>query len=299
MWCRLFDQCWPESHAQLEGLTDPGGDFYKAPCTTDHPPQRGGWTRTACDGGAETSTTTVAYHGQSRNDGLNLSSPALLTTGAPSENGGSPACSNCANPIKFDGVRVDAAESNSKDGCLKDPIALDVTPISGALLARLMVRSEWTGADIKAELKHSLDRWAVVAKLVSGSLIMEDTTSVSDLGLTNGCLLQAIVYQCDIIVEGAGANKVNGCYVKTDRELESCPVYINDQGIILFKYRMSAGVLFWYFSEDGDLMKSDGDYYRVEGNQPHPPDAGWNHRLCPLGRGTTLPTIIFKSETVV
>jgi len=192
---------------------------------------------------------------------------------------------------------ADAQKSSCKDRCLKDGhVALDIALISGALLARLWVRPEWTAADIKAELKHSLDRWAVIAKLVSGSRIMEDTTSVSDLGLTNGCLLQAIVHQCDVIVEGAGANKVNGYYLKTDRELESCPVYTNDKGIILFKYRLPAGKCYWYFSEDGDLIKEDGDYYRVDSNEPHPPEAGWSHERCPLGRGTALPTVILKSE---
>eukprot|EP00435_Cladocopium_sp_Y103_P030383 s1384_g7.t1 len=71
------------------------------------------------------------------------------------------------------------------------------------------------------------------------------------------------------------------------RAMCDAPVYVNENGILLFKYRMARGTCYWYFSREGDLSRSDGDFYRVKSDlRMRPPLEGWTFEACPLGRQT-------------
>ncbi|CAL1132754.1 unnamed protein product [Cladocopium goreaui] len=75
------------------------------------------------------------------------------------------------------------------------------------------------------------------------------------------------------------------------------PIFVNENGILLFKYRMARGTCYWYFSREGDLSRSDGDFYRVKSDlRTRPPLEGWTFEACPLGRQTQVPTLTFCGE---
>jgi len=174
-------------------------------------------------------------------------------------------------------------------------IALDVLFFSGERLALINAVSSWTGADVKFALKEYLQRGKFVTKLVFGTKLFENTMTISELGLVSGSMLQVVVNVSDYLVEEAGVPEVNGYYKRTGELMEGAPSYVNETGVLLFRYVFPNGVHYWYFStRSQDVTKKAGDFYRVKTELLHPPigSAEWgiynvqNGRLeCPLGDG--------------
>jgi len=168
---------------------------------------------------------------------------------------------------------------------------MEVVLISGASLANLYVSADWTAREVREALRDVLGQGCYGTKFMRGSAILEGSSTLADIGVSDGTSLTAVVQSADFLVEEAGAEKVNGCYWRSERWLNDYPVYANENGLILFKHKMPSGSYFWYISEDGDLMQSDGDYYRTKCNSQHPPQSGWQNKACPLSAGATPPTV--------
>lgn len=168
------------------------------------------------------------------------------------------------------------------------PLALQVSLLSGSKLASLDATSNWTGLDAKDALVPYLRKGTAVTKLTFGTQIWEDTMIADQLCIPSGSLLYATLGAYEFSVAGAGAALVNGIYMKCDHQKEGADCYMNASGTTLFRYRFGNGVHYWYFSREGDLTKSFGDYYRVKTESIHPPADGWVMQdKCPLG---CLPT---------
>eukprot|EP00928_Gymnodinium_smaydae_P066533 TRINITY_DN49526_c0_g1_i1.p1 TRINITY_DN49526_c0_g1~~TRINITY_DN49526_c0_g1_i1.p1 ORF type:complete len:362 (+),score=37.40 TRINITY_DN49526_c0_g1_i1:64-1086(+) len=94
----------------------------------------------------------------------------------------------------------------------------------------------------------------------------------------------AVLEGSSIFVHHAGADSVNGEYTMQEGEREGAPWYRNGSGIMLHRYRLSNGSLYWYFSScNGDVTRSDGDYYRVKTDSQLPLSKGWSCSACPSG----------------
>ncbi|CAE7216721.1 ncbp2 [Symbiodinium sp. CCMP2592] len=171
-------------------------------------------------------------------------------------------------------------------------IHLEVLYISGATVAAVDACSNWTGADLKRILQPFLQKGVAIAGIINEGTAIEDTQTLEDAGVKSG-QLYLMLRSCTYLIEDAGVEVVNGYYVQKEGELNKAPVYANEAGILLFKYKMARGSEYWYLSRDGDLSRSDGDYYRVRSNNSRPPEEGWSWEACPLGRRTTIPTLTY------
>ncbi|CAE7601840.1 Cbp20 [Symbiodinium sp. CCMP2456] len=165
------------------------------------------------------------------------------------------------------------------------------TCIPGSVAA-LDACSNWTGADLKRILQPFLQKGVAIAGIINEGTAIEDTQTLEEAGVKSG-QLYLMLRSCTYLIEDAGAEVVNGYYVQKEGELNKSPVYANEAGILLFKYKMARGSEYWYLSRDGDLSRSDGDYYRVRSNSKRPPEEGWSWEACPLGRRTTIPTLTY------
>jgi len=168
------------------------------------------------------------------------------------------------------------------------PLALQVSLLSGSKLATLAATSSWTGLEAKDALVPYLREGTVVTNLTFGTAIWKDTMIADQLCMRSGSLLYATLGAYEFSVAGAGAPLVNGIYMKCDDQKEGADCYMNSSGTTLFRYRFGNGVHYWYFSREGNFTKSFGDYYRVKTESMHPPEDGWVMQdKCPLG---CLPT---------
>ncbi|CAJ1459078.1 unnamed protein product [Effrenium voratum] len=163
---------------------------------------------------------------------------------------------------------------------------------SGEEAATVGVRPDWRAAELKRALRPFLGKGTAVSGLIHGGDLLADEDLVAPR-LADEPHLHVTVRKCCFLVECAGAEVVNGFYVRKEGELCDAPVYVNEAGILLFKYQMARGTTYWYFSRDGDLNKSDGDFYRAKSSESLPPSEGWNFEACPLGRNTRVPSLTF------
>jgi len=267
------------------------GDFYRARSAKLSPPLDG-WSADRCPLGQGTSRpvlctcswqktrigTTETVPGE---DGPGTHScreeQGNASAGEREKEGG-----NAAIP----GVDEEAAAAENEPR-----VELEVVLFSGSRLATLSAVPSWTAQDIKRALRSSLQRSTVVSKLVFDGQVVNGSRTVADLELKAGSLLYAVVEAAQYLVEGAGISRVNGPYIKTERQLNEAPVYVNEYGVILFRYAMPRGTIYWYFSEDGNLSKSADDFYRVRSGSLFPPLDGWLSERCPLGCNTSAPSL--------
>eukprot|EP00927_Polykrikos_kofoidii_P014928 TRINITY_DN16612_c0_g1_i4.p1 TRINITY_DN16612_c0_g1~~TRINITY_DN16612_c0_g1_i4.p1 ORF type:complete len:525 (-),score=59.03 TRINITY_DN16612_c0_g1_i4:57-1589(-) len=169
-----------------------------------------------------------------------------------------------------------------------DLMDVEVMLLSGNKIGTLSVDSSWSGLEIKEEVRRLVDP-EIVETVISSQGILGDGQLIRSHMLHSGSILHVVLASCSYLVENAGVPEVNGGYVRQKEQMNDCPVFKNESGVRLFRYRMqSTGNYFWYFSLIGvDPNKSDGDYYRVKSNASKPPLTGWECNRCPEGR---LPT---------
>ncbi|CAE7326903.1 Cbp20-A [Symbiodinium natans] len=171
-------------------------------------------------------------------------------------------------------------------------IELEVLYFSGAMVTVLDAHPSWSGAELKRVLRPFLEKGVAIMAIVSGGTRVEETQTLAEAGVQSGPLY-VMLRSCTYLVQDAGVEVVNGYYVQKEGDHSRSPVYANEDGILLFKYRMARGTEYWYFSREGDLSRSDGDFYRVRSNQSRPPVEGWTWEACPLGRRTNIPTLTY------
>jgi len=183
-------------------------------------------------------------------------------------------------------------EESNEAKCITVPVLF----FSGEEVAKIEICSDWTALALKKAIRPFLGKGSAVSALIHEGEVLADTDSLKHLTSH----VHVTLRKCAFLVEGAGAETVNGFYVRTKgRDLCDAPVYVNDNGILLFKYRMARGTDYWYFSREGDLSRSDGDFYRVKSDQRTavvPPLVGWTFEACPLGRRTQVPNITFCGD---
>jgi len=176
-------------------------------------------------------------------------------------------------------------------------LKLPVLFFSGEEVATLEVSLDWTGRRVKQALRPFLGKGHTVATVIHEGGVLLDSESLERIHLANDAHLYVTLRQCTFLVEGAGAEAVNGFYLRRrGSDLCNAPVYVNEHGTLLFKYRMARGTAYWYFSREGDLSRSDGDFYRVKSDAPKPPLEDWTCEACPLGRRTQVPSLTFCGE---
>eukprot|EP00913_Durusdinium_trenchii_P001282 g1181.t1 len=87
-------------------------------------------------------------------------------------------------------------------------------------------------------------------------------------------------------IQGAMAQAGSKIPFGSERRLGTCPANAGS----------ARGTAYWYFSREGDLSRSDGDFYRVKSDAPKPPLEDWTCEACPLGRRTQVPSLTFCGE---
>ncbi|CAK9035207.1 unnamed protein product [Durusdinium trenchii] len=165
-------------------------------------------------------------------------------------------------------------------------VEVHVQLLSGTILGSWALPRQSKVSDVMDRVSDIAEEGKAVSKLVFGDILDEDST-LEGCGIDEGDVLTVTFQPCAFRVTGAGAMEVNGYYAKSERVQNGAPVFINKNGIILFKYIMRRGTPYWYFTKDGHPADdSKGDYYRVQTDAASPPTDGWNTKSCPLGTGT-------------
>eukprot|EP00933_Yihiella_yeosuensis_P075197 TRINITY_DN84440_c0_g1_i1.p1 TRINITY_DN84440_c0_g1~~TRINITY_DN84440_c0_g1_i1.p1 ORF type:complete len:329 (-),score=31.94 TRINITY_DN84440_c0_g1_i1:454-1440(-) len=166
----------------------------------------------------------------------------------------------------------------------EDPIELSVVLLSGIFIATVSICPSSTGAELRSLITSSLENShkGKFVDIIIGTRIVKNTDIIHELDLSTGDTLQVILRAADFTVSGSGVAAVNGLYVKMEKVLNEAPCFVNESGIMLFKYRFPSGNHHWYLSDvDGDLSKGDGDYFRVRSESALPPITGWTQAACP------------------
>lgn len=99
---------------------------------------------------------------------------------------------------------------------------------------------------------------------------------------------QSTVAEVAFKVIGGGAECCEGLYTSLGRTFDGVPAYRRVQGTretLLLRYRVPAGVRYWYLVDAADLHSGRGDYFRVKSGATVPPPAGWSADRC-IGTGT-------------
>lgn len=162
-------------------------------------------------------------------------------------------------------------------------IQLVVNLMSGEELTTVMVSPFWKGVHVKRAIAQNLEDGRGATKLVVDTEVFRDWKSVADMDLADGSIIQAVVVGSEVVVTNSGTPAVNGNYIRQDEIMNGAVCFRNEAGTLLFKYVMKGGSHFWYFSKDGNLAKSSGDYYRSKTTELLPPAVGWTMQGCPMG----------------
>ena len=105
------------------------------------------------------------------------------------------------------------------------------------------------------------------------------------VGAPTGSPTPTVALPAAIAVSGAGVSAVNGVYVR-DGTYGGVPLYKNGQ-VWLLRYRLPAGMHFWYLADKDRLDVDDGDYYRIRSEEGVPPLDGSRWMLARDGRSPT------------
>ncbi len=105
------------------------------------------------------------------------------------------------------------------------------------------------------------------------------------VGAPTGSPTPTVALPAAIAVSGAGVSAVNGVYVR-DGTYGGVPLYKNGQ-VWLLRYRLPAGMHFWYLADKDRLDVDDGDYYRILSEEEAPPLDGSRWMLARDGRNPT------------